>query len=145
MIEFPLIGKPGSRVGPTVITLRNRKSSAIPSSRWHRRADAIRGCRSPLCMCRRTRLCTGTRTPTVVAPGRAARGRRLLQFGITGPVLRSEHQSMDGWIVLEEKTVAAIGIRLLAESALRALKGAGASKRTLKVYECTGFGELCRR
>src|SRR5262249_409579 len=33
----------------------------------------------------------------------------------------------------------------LAESALRALKDAGASERTLKVYECTGFGELCRR
>jgi integrase/recombinase XerD len=52
---------------------------------------------------------------------------------------------MDGWIVLKEKTVGAIGIRLLAGSALRALKGAGASERTLKVYECTGFGELCRR
>ena len=52
---------------------------------------------------------------------------------------------MDGWIVLEEKTVGAIGIRLLAGSALRALKGAGVSERTLKVYECTGFGELCRR
>jgi site-specific recombinase XerD len=52
---------------------------------------------------------------------------------------------MDGWIVLEEKTVGAIGIRLLVGSALRALKGTGASERTLKVYECTGFGELCRR
>ena len=52
---------------------------------------------------------------------------------------------MDGWIVLEEKTVGAISIRMLAGSALRALKGAGASERTLKVYECTGFGELCRR
>jgi integrase/recombinase XerD len=52
---------------------------------------------------------------------------------------------MDGWIVLEEKTVEAIGIRLLAGSTLRALTGAGASERTLKVYECTGFGELCRR
>ena len=52
---------------------------------------------------------------------------------------------MDGWIVLEEKTVGAIDIRLLAGSTLRALKGAGASERTLKVYECTGFGELCRR
>jgi hypothetical protein len=61
------------------------------------------------------------------------------------PVLRSEHQSMDGWIALEAKTMAAIGVRLLAGSALRALKGAGASERTLKVYECTGFGELCRR
>jgi site-specific recombinase XerD len=39
----------------------------------------------------------------------------------------------------------AIGIRPLAGSALRALKDAGASERTLKVYECTGFGELCRR
>ena len=39
---------------------------------------------------------------------------------------------MDGWIVLEETTVGAIGIRLLAGSALRALKGAGASERTLK-------------
>jgi hypothetical protein len=64
---------------------------------------------------------------------------------IDKPVLRSEHQSMDGWIVLEEKTVEAIGIRLLAGSTLRALTGAGASERTLKVYECTGFGELCRR
>jgi integrase/recombinase XerD len=52
---------------------------------------------------------------------------------------------MDGWLVLEEKTVAAISIRLLAGSALRALQSAGASERTLKVYECTGFGELCRR
>jgi hypothetical protein len=52
---------------------------------------------------------------------------------------------MDGWKVLEEKTMGAIGIRLLAGSALRALKGTGASERTLKVYECTGFGELCRR
>jgi site-specific recombinase XerD len=52
---------------------------------------------------------------------------------------------MDDWIVLEEKTVGAISIRLLAGSALRALKGAGASERTLKVYECTGFGELCRQ
>jgi integrase/recombinase XerD len=52
---------------------------------------------------------------------------------------------MDGWIVLEEKTVGAIGIRLLAGSALRALEGAGASERTLQVYECTGFGELRRR
>jgi hypothetical protein len=43
------------------------------------------------------------------------------------------------------RPVGAIGIRLLAGSALRALKGAGASERTLKVYECTGFGELCRR
>jgi hypothetical protein len=41
--------------------------------------------------------------------------------------------------------VGAISIRLLAGSALRALKGEGASERTLKVYECTGFGELCRR
>jgi len=41
--------------------------------------------------------------------------------------------------------VGAVSIRLLVDSALRALKGAGASERTLKVYECTGFGELCRR
>ena len=39
----------------------------------------------------------------------------------------------------------AIGIRLLAGSALRALKGTGTSEKALKVYECTGFGELCRR
>ena len=52
---------------------------------------------------------------------------------------------MDGWIALEEKTMGAVSVRLLAGSALRALKGAGASERTLKVYERTGFGELCRR
>lgn len=52
---------------------------------------------------------------------------------------------MAGWGVPEEMTVGAIGIRLLAGSALRAMKGAGASERTLRVYECTGFGELCRR
>ncbi len=77
--------------------------------------------------------------------GPRCKGSELLQFGIAEPVLRSEHQSMDGWIVMEETTVGAIGIRLLAGSALRALKGVGASERTLKVYECTGFGELCRR
>jgi integrase len=52
---------------------------------------------------------------------------------------------MAGWGVPEEMTVGAIDIRLLAGSALRVLKGAGASERTLRVYECTGFGELCRR
>jgi hypothetical protein len=52
---------------------------------------------------------------------------------------------MAGWDVPEELTVGAIDIRLLAGSALRALKGAGTSERTLRVYECTGFGELCRR
>lgn len=52
---------------------------------------------------------------------------------------------MDGWSALEEKTVGAVSIRLLAGSALRALKDAGASEKALKVYECTGFGELCRR
>jgi integrase/recombinase XerD len=41
--------------------------------------------------------------------------------------------------------VGAISIRLLAGSTLCALKGAGTSEKTLKVYECTGFGELCRR
>lgn len=39
----------------------------------------------------------------------------------------------------------AIDIRLLAGSTLHALKCAGTSEKTLKVYECTGFGELCRR
>jgi hypothetical protein len=39
------------------------------------------------------------------------------------PALRSEHQSVDGWIVLEKKTVVAISIRLLAGSALRAPVG----------------------
>ena len=39
----------------------------------------------------------------------------------------------------------AISIRLLAGSALCALKCAGVSEKALKVYECTGFGELCRR
>jgi hypothetical protein len=52
---------------------------------------------------------------------------------------------MDGWIVLEEKIVGAVSVRLLAGSALRALKETGVSDGTLKVYECTGFGELCRR
>jgi site-specific recombinase XerD len=43
------------------------------------------------------------------------------------------------------ETVGAVSIRLLVGAALRALEGAGVSERTLKVYECTGFGELCRR
>src|SRR5437773_297180 len=54
--------------------------------------------------------------------------------------------SVNGWLdCSEEKTVGAIDIRLLAGSTLRALKGAGTSEKTLKVYQCTGFGELCRR
>jgi hypothetical protein len=52
---------------------------------------------------------------------------------------------MDGWNVLEEKTMGAISIRLLAGSTLRALEGTGTSEKTLKAYECTGFGELSRR